>query len=64
MSSIPVYSVDVLGSPEPIASEAELDPKRYGVIVERGARRGRCCRISRAWTPRASRCASQSRKPA
>ncbi|HOG00424.1 MAG: 2-aminophenol 1,6-dioxygenase beta subunit [Firmicutes bacterium ADurb.Bin248] len=35
-----VYSVDVLGSPEPIASEAELDPKRYGVIVERGARRG------------------------
>ena len=28
-----VYSVDVLGAPEPIASEAELDPKRYGVIV-------------------------------
>ena len=33
-------SVDVLGAPEPIASEAELDPKRYGVIVSRGARRG------------------------
>ena len=28
-----VYDVDVLGKPEPVASEAELDPKRYGVIV-------------------------------
>lgn len=28
-----VYDVDVLGEPESIASEAELDPKRYGVIV-------------------------------
>ncbi|MCI2106144.1 MAG: AmmeMemoRadiSam system protein A [Intestinimonas sp.] len=35
-----VYSVDVLGEPEPIASEAELDPKKYGVIVEQGTRRG------------------------
>ena len=28
-----VYSVDVLTEPEPAASEAELDAKRYGVIV-------------------------------
>ena len=34
------YSVDVLGAPEPIASAAELDVKRYGVIVSCGARRG------------------------
>jgi len=34
------YSVDVLTSPEPVASEAELDPKKYGVIVESGGRRG------------------------
>jgi len=33
-------SVDVLGAPEDVASEAELDPKRYGVIVRRGGRRG------------------------
>ena len=33
-------SVDVLGAPEDIASEAELDVKRYGVIVTRGSRRG------------------------
>ena len=33
-------SVDVLGEPEPISSEAELDVKRYGVIVEKGYRRG------------------------
>jgi AmmeMemoRadiSam system protein A len=33
-------SVDVLGAPEDIASEAELDVKRYGVIVTRGGRRG------------------------
>ncbi len=33
-------SVDVLGAPEAIASEAELDVKRYGVIVSRGRRRG------------------------
>lgn len=33
------YSVDVLTEPEP-AEFAELDPKKYGVIVERGWRRG------------------------
>ena len=33
-------SVDVLGEPEAIASEAELDVKRYGVIVSWGHRRG------------------------
>jgi len=33
-------SVDVLTKPEPIASEADLDPKIYGVIVEKGFRRG------------------------
>ncbi|UCB44235.1 MAG: AmmeMemoRadiSam system protein B [Dehalococcoidales bacterium] len=34
------YSVDVLTTPEPIASKDELDPERYGVIVEAGWRRG------------------------
>jgi MEMO1 family protein len=33
-------SVDVLDPYEEIASVKELDPKRYGVIVERGSRRG------------------------
>ena len=33
-------SVDVLGEPEPVASPAELDVKRYGVIVSRGYKRG------------------------
>ena len=33
-------SVDVLGEPEPVESEAELDVKRYGVIVTKGAKRG------------------------
>ncbi len=33
-------SVDVLGDTERIASPAELDVKRYGVIVTRGYRRG------------------------
>ena len=33
-------SVDVLGEAEDIASEAELDVKRYGVIVSKGMRRG------------------------
>ena len=33
-------SVDVLTAPEAIESEDELDPKRYGVIVESGWRRG------------------------
>jgi len=35
-----VYSVDVLGEAEQVAGQQELDPKIYGVIVERGARRG------------------------
>ncbi len=34
------YSVDVLGLPEPIFSPAELDVKKYGVIVSCGGRRG------------------------
>lgn len=34
------YSVDVLTAPESVASEAELDPKKYGVIVEAGGRKG------------------------
>ncbi len=33
-------SVDVLSEPEPVQSLADLDPKRYGVIVESGWRRG------------------------
>lgn len=34
------YSVDVLSAPEEVPGEEDLDPKVYGVIVERGARRG------------------------
>lgn len=34
------YSVDILGTPEPISSPEELDVKRYGVIVSKGFRRG------------------------
>jgi AmmeMemoRadiSam system protein A len=34
------YSVDVLTTPEPVDSVNQLDPKRYGVIVEAGWRRG------------------------
>ena len=34
------YSVDVLTSPEPVESQDQLDPKKYGVIVEAGFRRG------------------------
>ncbi len=34
------YSVDVLGESEPIVSPAQLDVRRYGVIVSCGARRG------------------------
>lgn len=33
-------SVDVLGAPTPVEAPAELDPKRYGVIVTSGLRRG------------------------
>lgn len=32
--------VSVLGEPEPVEDVRELDPRRYGVIVSRGARRG------------------------
>jgi len=35
-----VYSVDVLGEPEPAAGLHHLDPTRYGVIVQHGRRRG------------------------
>lgn len=35
-----IYSVDVLGDPEPIQSMEELDVVRYGVIVSRGRKRG------------------------
>lgn len=34
------YSVDVLGEPEPVESFEQLDPKRYGVIISCGTRRG------------------------
>lgn len=34
------YTVDVLTPPEKIAGKSELDPRRYGVIVQAGARRG------------------------
>ncbi len=33
-------SVDVLDEPEPVNSIEELDPKKYGVIVESGYKRG------------------------
>jgi AmmeMemoRadiSam system protein A len=35
-----VYSVDILGPLEDISSPAELDVKRYGVVVTKGSRRG------------------------
>jgi hypothetical protein len=34
------YSVDVLTKPEPVESASQLDPKKYGAIVESGRRRG------------------------
>ncbi|NOZ69914.1 MAG: AmmeMemoRadiSam system protein A [Deferribacteres bacterium] len=34
------YSVDVLTAPEKVAGKQDLDPKRYGVIVKSGARKG------------------------
>ena len=34
------YSVDVLTTPELVADESQLDPKKYGVIVECGYRKG------------------------
>lgn len=33
-------SVDILSPPEPVKAVSELDPKRYGVIVKSGLRRG------------------------
>jgi AmmeMemoRadiSam system protein A len=33
-------SVDVLGEPEPVKSERDLDAKKYGVIVKAGGRSG------------------------
>ena len=34
------YSVDILTPPEPVGGPGQLDPKRYGVIVQSGGRRG------------------------
>jgi AmmeMemoRadiSam system protein A len=34
------YSVDVLTQPERVEGEAELDPRKYGVIVRSGKRQG------------------------
>jgi len=34
------YSIDVLTKPEPVDSKDQLDPGKYGVIVEAGFRRG------------------------
>ena len=35
-----VFSVDVLSEPEQIENISQLDPKKYGVIVSKGYRRG------------------------
>ena len=34
------YSVDVLSTPEKVSDLSELDPRRYGVIVTKGSRKG------------------------
>jgi AmmeMemoRadiSam system protein A len=34
------YSVDILTEPEPVQGTDQLDPRKYGVIVECGYRRG------------------------
>ena len=34
------YEVDILSRLEPVTTEADLDPQRYGVVVEAGWRRG------------------------
>ncbi len=34
------YSVDILSEPEKVKDLSELDPKRYGVIVSKGFRKG------------------------
>lgn len=45
-----VISVDVLGETERAASMADLDVKRYGVIVTKGGQNGGCCSpIWRVW---------------
>jgi len=36
-------ALDVLTEPEPVKSEKDLDPKKYGAIVEAGWRRGCYC---------------------
>jgi len=35
-----VVHVDILSKPEPVKNVSELDPKRYGIIVAKGWRRG------------------------
>ena len=35
-----VYSVDVLTEPKPVKNKALLDPKKHGIIVQNGMRRG------------------------
>jgi AmmeMemoRadiSam system protein A len=34
------YSVDILGKPEEVSDSSMLDPKKYGVIVEAGTKKG------------------------
>jgi AmmeMemoRadiSam system protein A len=34
------YSVDILSPPQRVQSIADLDPRQYGIIVQRGGRRG------------------------
>jgi AmmeMemoRadiSam system protein A len=34
------YSVDILTKPEPVESMSQLDPKKHGIIVECGGRKG------------------------
>lgn len=34
------YSVDILTPPEPVQDKSELDPQKYGLIVQSGYRRG------------------------
>ena len=34
------YSVDILSPPEKVAGASDLDPKKYGIIVKSGSRRG------------------------
>jgi len=34
------YSVDILSHPEPVQSLDELDPRKYGIIVVKGWRKG------------------------